>query len=188
MEEIAEAADKEEFLTSLKNAMLSNDIEKMEELLKNKRIHCVQSKNGLSAIRVEDLSLYRNIIMVRDRIWAPESITFAFFNNLHLGHRSVEMMHRLALRSVYWQAIAEDLKSFFNECQHCDRVMDKNKKLEDLPEEETTRAFECISIDGFHTDGGENGLAIIDRHTGFLWAPISSRGNTPFCRSSSLIT
>ena len=25
-------------------------------------------------------------------------------------------------------------------------------------------------MDGFHTDGGENGLAIIDRHTGFLWA------------------
>merc|ERR1712030_188500 len=24
--------------------------------------------------------------------------------------------------------------------------------------------------DGFHTDGGENGIAIIDRHTGFIWA------------------
>ena len=48
--------------------------------------------------------------------------------------------------------------------------MDRNKKLEDIPEEETQRAFECISMDGFHTDGGENGLAIVDRHTGFLWA------------------
>merc|ERR1712015_430012 len=25
-------------------------------------------------------------------------------------------------------------------------------------------------MDGFHTDGGENGLAVIDRHTGFTWA------------------
>ena len=48
--------------------------------------------------------------------------------------------------------------------------MDKNKKLDDLPEDETTRAFECISMDGFHTDGGENGLAVIDRHTGYIWA------------------
>merc|ERR1712030_91632 len=24
--------------------------------------------------------------------------------------------------------------------------------------------------DGFHTDGGENGIAIIDRHTGYVWA------------------
>merc|ERR1712030_57832 len=23
--------------------------------------------------------------------------------------------------------------------------------------------------DGFHTDGGENGIAIIDRHTGYIW-------------------
>ena len=25
-------------------------------------------------------------------------------------------------------------------------------------------------MDGFHTDGNENGIAIIDRHTGFIWA------------------
>merc|ERR1712015_316052 len=25
-------------------------------------------------------------------------------------------------------------------------------------------------MDGFHTDGGENGLAVIDRHTGYVWA------------------
>ena len=110
------------------------------------------------------------MIMVRDRIWAPHSIRHAFFNNLHLGHRGVDMMQRLALRSVYWTGISKDLTDFFNECQHCNHTMDKNKKLPDLPEDETTRAFECISMDGFHTDGGENGLAIIDRHTGFIWA------------------
>ena len=25
-------------------------------------------------------------------------------------------------------------------------------------------------MDGFHTDAGENGLTIIDRHTGYIWA------------------
>ena len=167
-DEISDAAEEDEFLTNLKSAMMSNNVGKMEELLKSKRIHCTDSKNGLSAIKVEDLSLYRNVIMVRDRIWAPESIKHAFFNNLHLGHRSVDMMQRLALRSVYWTGISKDLTDFFNECQHCNHVMDKNKKLPDLPEEETKRAFECIFMDGFHTDAGENGTAIIDRHTGFI--------------------
>ena len=80
------------------------------------------------------------------------------------------MMKRLALRSVYWPGMANDLLALFNECQHCNRIMKRNKKPEDIPDEETTRPFECISMDGFHTDGGENGLAIIDKHTGYIWA------------------
>ena len=48
--------------------------------------------------------------------------------------------------------------------------MKKNKKPKDLPEEETSRSYECISMDGFETDAGEHGLAVIDRHTGFIWA------------------
>ena len=47
--------------------------------------------------------------------------------------------------------------------------MDKNKKPEDLPEDETKMDYECISMDGFQTDAGEHGLAIVDRHTGYIW-------------------
>ena len=169
-EEIEEAANKDELLVKLKSALQAGKEAELTELLKGKLIHCTESEGGRSAIKMEDLSLYRNVIMVRDRIWAPKDITFAFFNNLHLGHRSVDMMQRLALRSVYWTGMSKDLTSFFNECQSCNRLMDKNKKLDDLPEDETTRAFECISMDGFHTPAGENGLAIIDRHTGYIWA------------------
>ena len=143
-EEISEAAEDDTFLIKLKAAMMSDNEKEMEELLKDKRIHCSENKNGISAIKIEDLSLYRNVIMVRNRIWAPESIRFAFFNNLHLGHRSVDMMHRLALRSVYWTGLSKDITDMFNECKHCNSIMDKNKKLPDLPEEETRRAFECI--------------------------------------------
>ena len=169
-EEIEEAANNDEYLVKLKKAMLSDDNDTMEELIKNKRIHCAQNKNGIAKIQVADLSIYKNIIMVRDRIWAPEPITFAFFNNLHLGHRSVDMMHRLALRSVYWPGMRKDLETFFSECQHCNRIMKRNKKPDDIPDEETTRPYECISMDGFHTDAGENGIAIIDKHTGYIWA------------------
>ena len=47
--------------------------------------------------------------------------------------------------------------------------MDKNKKPADLPEDETCMPHECISMDGFQTYSGEHGLAIIDRHTGYVW-------------------
>ena len=113
-EEIAEAAEQDDYLVNLKSALLTNNTEKLSDMLKGKSIHCPDHKNGLSAIKIEDLSIYQNVIMVRDRIRAPESIRFAFFNNLHLGHRSVDMMKRLSLRSVYWLGISRDLEDFFN--------------------------------------------------------------------------
>ena len=38
-------------------------------------------------------------------------------------------------RSVYWSGMSADLTDFFNECYECNHNMDKNKKLEDLPED-----------------------------------------------------
>ena len=91
-EEIEEAANKDELLVKLKSALQAGKEAELTELLKGKLIHCTKSEGGRSAIKMEDLSLYRNVIMVRDRIWAPKDITFTFFNNHHLGHRSVDMM------------------------------------------------------------------------------------------------
>merc|ERR1712030_230266 len=41
--------------------------------------------------------------------------------------------------------------------------------------------------DGFHTDGGENGIAIIDRHTGFIWARKTGDRKTGTARVIMLI-
>ena len=117
-EEIADAALQDEFLVELKQALLDNNHEKLKNLLKEKRIHCPESKNGLRAIEIEDLTLFKDVILVRDRIWAPAAITYAFFNNLHLGHRAPDMMKWLARRCVYWCGIAKDIEDFYNECHH----------------------------------------------------------------------
>ena len=79
------------------------------------------------------------------------------------------MMKRLAKRSVYWSGMAQDIEDFFNECQQCQDMQRRNKKPEKLPEEPTSQPYECISMDHFLSDAGEWCLAIIDKHTGFIW-------------------
>ena len=77
-DEIEEASENDEFLMKLKTALKANKTADLTNLLKGKSIFCPESKKCLSSIKIEDLSLYHNIVMVRDRIWAPQDITFAF--------------------------------------------------------------------------------------------------------------
>ena len=60
--------------------------------------------------------------------------------------------------------------------------MRKNKTLPDLPEDKTTRPWECISIDIFETYKKEHALAIIDRHTGYVWCKKTGDKNTGTAR------
>lgn len=127
-DDIEEAAENDEFLVKLMTALIANDVNALNELLKAKSMFCHESKNVLSSIKIEDLSIYHNVVMERDRIWAPQSIILNFFNNLHLGHRRVDIMMRLAQRSVSWSGMKKDIEDYFNECQTCNRHMHKNKK------------------------------------------------------------
>ena len=63
-DDIEDATDDDEFLIKLRKALIENDTITVTELLKGKSIFCPVSKNGLSAITIEDLSLYHNVIMV----------------------------------------------------------------------------------------------------------------------------
>ena len=95
----------------------------LQKLLSKKEIGIVISDNWAdqkttfktkSHIQPENLSLYKNCVLMRDRIWAPEGLKRNFYNNLHLGLRGMDIMMRLALRSVFWKQIKEELKEFYN--------------------------------------------------------------------------
>ena len=105
-DDIKEATNNDAYLAKLRRALIENKHQKVGEMLSGKLIHCPTSKNGLSKMEISDLSLYHNCVMVRDRIWGPESLKLNFFNNLHLGHRGVDLMMRLAQRSAAFIGLA----------------------------------------------------------------------------------
>ena len=55
-DEIEEASENNEFLMKLKAALKANKTKELTELLKGKSIFCSEIKNGLSSIKIEDLS------------------------------------------------------------------------------------------------------------------------------------
>ena len=120
----------------------------------------------LQKIEIKDLSLYKNCMMVKDRIWVPKSLAKNFFNNLHLGHRGFDIMMRLAKRSVYWPGMSDELTGYYNECQHCYLYMQANKKPADLPEEESSYPFQKISMDLAETNLTKEHILVISDRTG----------------------
>ena len=108
--------------------------------------------------------------MIRDRIWVPEDLRRNFYNNLHLGHRGVDIMMRLAMRSAYWINMKADLQYYYNDCGTCAQLQEKNKKQERIPEEEVRCPFQQLTMDIRKTPAREYILAITDRYTGYVWA------------------
>merc|ERR1712030_316415 len=86
------------------------------------------------------------------------------------GHRSVDIMMRLAMRSAYWVNMKADLQYFYNNCNTCTDNQEKNKKLEKIPEVEVRQPFQQLTMDIGKTPANEHILAITDRFTGYVWA------------------
>lgn len=109
--------------------------------------------------------------MVRNRIWASEPLKRNFFNNLHLGYRSIDIMNRLAKRSVYLKNMNNDIFGSFNECADCNIPLMANKRPEPLLKEEADFPFQKLAMDIAETyKSKEHFLVIVDRYSGYVWA------------------
>ena len=174
-DDISEAIENDEKLTSIRNALRNGDKNTVNKELTGIKISDnwadpTEIVKLSSLVKLEDLSLYKNCLMVRDRIWVPEDLRRNFFNNLLLGHRGVGIMMRLALRSAYWINMKSDLQHYYNDCGTCIQSQEKNKKQERLPEEEVHFLFQQLTMDIGKTPAREHILAITDRYTGYVWA------------------
>ena len=68
------------------------------------------------AVNYQDLSIYRECVMVQNRIWIPAALEQEVAAILHLGHKGVCNMIRIASTLCYWKGITEDIKEVSNIC------------------------------------------------------------------------
>jgi hypothetical protein len=75
----------------MRDLTVENDINKLRDELKGRRIQDPDTETT-RGIQPEDLSLYKNCLMVCNRIWVPEPLQEQFIANVHLGHRGHAIM------------------------------------------------------------------------------------------------
>ena len=92
-------------MTKMRNALKNGDMKTVTKEIAGVRISDnwadpTDIVKSSSNIKPEDLSLYKKNLLVRDLIWVLDDLRRNFYNNLHLGHRGVGIMMRLAIRSA----------------------------------------------------------------------------------------
>ena len=122
------------------------------------------------AVNYQDLSVYRDCVMVQNRIWIPAALEQEVAAILHLGHKGVCNMIRIASTLCYWKGITEDIKAVSTECDYCRKTAPLPPNDDHTPPLEAEYPGEMISIDVGQLPSGRNFLCIADRFSGYIWA------------------
>ena len=123
--DIEEALENDEKVFNIRNALINEDIKTINEELKESKYQII-GPTKQQHIKSHPVSSQRIFLYTKIK-WALEELTQNFYYNLHLGHRGVYIMLRLALGSVFWPAMKDALTGFYNKCVGCNQHMEKNK-------------------------------------------------------------
>ena len=80
--------------------------------------------------------------MVQNRVWIPEGLETEVATILHLGHKCVDRMFKVASGMCYWAGKTQMLKDTMTECQYCQEYAN----LPATPSPEPSYLGEMISI------------------------------------------
>ena len=72
-----------------------------------------------TTINYLDLSIYQECVMVQNRFWIPSGLEQDVAAILHLGHKGVSNMIRVASTLCYWSGITNDIYAVSTECLFC---------------------------------------------------------------------
>ncbi len=116
-----------------------------------------------------DLSTHENCVMVQNRVWIPEGLETEVAPILHLGHKCVDRMFKVASGICYWTGMTKTLKDVVTDCQYCQQYANLPATSEKAPSPEPSYPGEMISIDVGQTGNGKHFLCIADRFSGYVW-------------------
>ena len=110
---VAYATDNDDQLRRLRSAVEAGSEPEIQYILKEMN----HPKIGRgSTVQPIDLFIYKDCVMVQNRLWIPKGLEQEVATILHIGHKGVDNMMRVAKNLCYWSGITDDLKDVSTEC------------------------------------------------------------------------
>ncbi|XP_021338995.1 uncharacterized protein K02A2.6-like [Mizuhopecten yessoensis] len=104
------------------------------------------------------------VILYKDRVVIPPSLTHEVLDSLHSAHQGVTAMTARAESSVFWPGITPAISNLRATCQHCNRIAPSNPSAPPTPLTDPDYPFQCVCADYFHYKGC-NYLLVVDRYS-----------------------
>lgn len=162
-----------ESLISYENIVESTMKDENLQVLKEYIINGFPSKenineNLLPYLKVQDeLSLYENVILCKNRMVIPEMLRKTILGLLHDGHKGIVAMKCEARKLVYWPGIDRDIEHLTSSCSDCN-VNFKPKNVVPCHWPESTCPWDRVHVDFCGPIDHVHFLVIIDSYTKFI--------------------
>ena len=69
----------------------------------------------------EELSLYNDLLLFRDRIVVPKDLRRQTIEKIHQGHQGITRCRLRVRSSVWWPGISKEVDSYVKQCPHCEK-------------------------------------------------------------------
>ena len=115
-----------------------------------------------------DLTTHEDCVMVQNRVSIPAGLQQEVAPILHLGHKCVDRMFKVAAKLCYWVGMKVTLTDLVTQCQYCQQYANMPAMLDKQLSLEPFYPGQMISIDVGQTKNGKIFLCIADRFSGYV--------------------
>jgi len=115
--------------------------------------------NGWPAYRKQcpqelcDLLLEDDLVLKGSRVIIPKSMRGQVLQAIHLGHEGETKCILLAMESVFWPGISNNIRQMVKDCDSCNRHQPAQPKLPIMQPDLPTRPWEKLVTDIFEFNG-----------------------------------
>jgi len=131
------------------------------------RIHEVEEEVRHLYSHRGSFSVAENVLLHQSRIVIPMTMRGTLLASIHDGHWGIDKCRERARQLVWWPGISKDIARYSQECDHCNKNANANKREPMIINEAPPTKWFRISTD-LLTYQNKNYIVVFDQHSKYL--------------------